>query len=214
MKEFEKSVFINCPFDEGYLSLLRPLVFTILYLDFHPRLALERSDSEETRIRKIVNLIQASKFGIHDLSRCRSSKRGEFFRLNMPLELGIDIGCKLFRGAKWKSKRLLILETEKFRYQAAISDLAGSDIFAHQNEPETLIVGVRNWMVQEASASPVPANRIFNEFFDFMADNHSRLEREGWKEDHIQALQISEIQGHMQEWIQRKRQSEAEEDWI
>ena len=91
MKEFEKSVFINCPFDEGYLSLLRPLVFTILYLDFHPRLALERSDSEETRIRKIVNLIQASKFGIHDLSRCRSSKRGEFFRLTMPLELGIDI---------------------------------------------------------------------------------------------------------------------------
>lgn len=205
MNEFERSVFINCPFDDGYLSLLRPLVFSILYLDFQPRLALERADSEESRIRKIVELIQDSKFGIHDLSRCRSSKRGEFFRLNMPLELGIDIGCKLFRRGKWKQKRILILETERFRYQAAISDLAGSDIFAHRNDPEELVLGVRDWMVQEAGASPVPANRIYGAFLDFMAFNHSRLEREGWKAEHIHALRISELQGHMRNWLSRHR---------
>ena len=205
MNQFARSVFINCPFDDGYLSLLRPLVFSILYLDFQPRLALERADSEETRIRKIVELIQASKFGIHDLSRCRSTKKGEFFRLNMPLELGIDIGCKLFRGSKWKNKRILILEAERFRYQAAISDLAGSDIWAHHNEPEALIVGVRDWMVQETGACPVPANRIYSSFLDFMAYNYARLEQDGWKPEHIRALRISELQGHMQEWLHKHR---------
>jgi len=30
-EDFDKNVFINCPFDQEYLSLLRPLLFTILY---------------------------------------------------------------------------------------------------------------------------------------------------------------------------------------
>ncbi|MFL6236225.1 MAG: hypothetical protein ACJ76N_24045 [Thermoanaerobaculia bacterium] len=39
--EFEKNVFINCPFDDGYRPLLRPLLFTILHLGFNPKIALE-----------------------------------------------------------------------------------------------------------------------------------------------------------------------------
>ena len=29
----ERNVFVNCPFDEAYYSLLRPLLFTIIYVD-------------------------------------------------------------------------------------------------------------------------------------------------------------------------------------
>ena len=37
---FDQNVFVNCPFDEEYLPLLRPLLFTIVYLGFRPRIAL------------------------------------------------------------------------------------------------------------------------------------------------------------------------------
>jgi hypothetical protein len=68
---FEKNVFINCPFDDQYLKLLRPLLFTVIYLGFTPRIALEALDSGEPRIKKILDLIEDSKYGIHDLSRMR-----------------------------------------------------------------------------------------------------------------------------------------------
>ena len=54
---FKDNVFINCPFDVEYYSLLRPLVFTVIYLGLRPRIALERTDSGETRIAKIIELI-------------------------------------------------------------------------------------------------------------------------------------------------------------
>ena len=75
-REFSKNVFINCPFDSEYHSLLRPLLFTAVYLGFNPKIALERSDSGEQRIDKICELIRESKYSIHDLSRLRSSRRG------------------------------------------------------------------------------------------------------------------------------------------
>lgn len=92
VQEFESNVFINCPFDREYYSLLRPLLFTIVFLGFNPRLATERSDSGENRLEKIRELIRDSKYSIHDLSRLRSKKAKEFYRLNMPFELGMDYG--------------------------------------------------------------------------------------------------------------------------
>ena len=58
---------------------------------------------------------------------------GEYFRLNMPFELGIDVGCRLFRNG-CGGKQCLILEAERYRYQAAISDLSNSDIAIHRND--------------------------------------------------------------------------------
>ena len=65
---FAKSVFINCPFDREYQTLLRPVLFTVLSLGFAPRIATERSDSAESRIGKICEIIRESQFSIHDLS--------------------------------------------------------------------------------------------------------------------------------------------------
>jgi len=36
---FDRNVFINCPFDDGYMPLLRPLLFTVYCLGFQPRIA-------------------------------------------------------------------------------------------------------------------------------------------------------------------------------
>ena len=43
----------------------------------------------------------------------------------MPFELGLDFGCRRFGAGRLARKVILVLEQERFRYQAAISDLAG-----------------------------------------------------------------------------------------
>lgn len=95
---FETSVFLNCPFDDEYLPLLRPILFAIIDLGFTPWIALESLDSGKPRIEKIISLIEASKYAVHDLSRSQARAPGEYYRLNMPFELGLDVGCRLFRS--------------------------------------------------------------------------------------------------------------------
>jgi hypothetical protein len=70
---FERNVFVNCPFDKRFQPLLRPLLFTIIYLGLQPRIALERTDSGESRLDKILELIRESKYSIHDLSRSEAN---------------------------------------------------------------------------------------------------------------------------------------------
>ena len=170
--DFSRNVFINCPFDSEYVPLLRPLLFTVLFLNFNPRIASERFDSGEARINKICSLIKCSKYSIHDISRIQSRKKGEYYRLNMPLELGIDINCRLANEGILKSKTCLILEKDKYRYQKALSDLSNSDIKSHNNDPETLVLQVRNWFTELGFKKAPSATRIWERFNEFMADFH------------------------------------------
>ena len=78
---FDENVFINCPFDEAFYPLLRPLLFTVIYVGLNPRISLESMDSGQPRIQKIVSLIEESKYGIHDLSRIKAHKGRESRRI-------------------------------------------------------------------------------------------------------------------------------------
>jgi hypothetical protein len=69
---------------------------------------------------------------------------GELPRFNLPYELGLDIGCAEYGNKKSRSKKILILEREKYHYQKVISDIAGQDIADHNDDPETLIRKIRN----------------------------------------------------------------------
>lgn len=200
---FKDNVFLNCPFDQDYFPLLRPLLFTVIDLGLTPRIALERLDSGKPRFDKIVTLIRQSKYAIHDLSRIQSSKVGEFFRLNMPFELGLDVGCSLFKDGQWASKKCLILEAEKFRYQAAISDLSNSDIAVHGNQPVNVVTEVRNWLNTEAKLRARGPAAVWGRFNDFMADNFDVLTRRGFSNSDIERLPVAELVICMQDWIGR-----------
>lgn len=199
-----RSVFVNCPFDEEYLSLFRPLIFTILALGLKPRFALERSDSGESRINKITELISGSQFGIHDLSRCRAKKKGEYYRMNMPLELGLDMGAKAFGGGRYSNKKILILEEERYRFQKSISDLSNSDIKSHFGKPVEVVRAVRDWLVQEAQASAFSAGQIWDQFNYFMAENYDSLKMEGYSDEDIVKLPEYELYVLMERWLAEK----------
>lgn len=110
---------------------------------FIPRCALENEDSGEVRIEKIFKIISQCKFGIHDISRTGLCEKTKLPRFNMPLELGIFLGAKKYGKER---KNCLITDSEKYRYQSFISDLAGNDIKAHNNKPENLIILISTWL--------------------------------------------------------------------
>lgn len=198
---FEKNVFVNCPFDQQYLPLLRPLLFTVIYLKFKPRIALEEMDAGQARLDKIVRLMADSKFGIHDLSRIESAKAGELSRLNMPFELGLDFGCRLFGSRLQKGKRCLILEAEPYRYKAALSDLSGSDIENHGNEPYRVVGIVRNWLKNVYPMQAAGPAKIASAFTDFMAQNYDDLTAKGFSPRDIEALPVPELIECMEDWV-------------
>jgi hypothetical protein len=198
---FDNCVFVNCPFDEQYYPLLRPLLFTIIFLGFTPRIATERTDSGEARIDKIFDLIVQCKYGIHDLSRMRAKKAGELFRLNMPFELGVDIGCRRFGRSPLSTKRCLILEAERYRFQAAISDLSNSDIAVHGNEPREVVVQVRNWLGRVSARDTVGPSKIWASFNEFMGANYDDLDGRGFSEKEIELFPISELLDRMEIWV-------------
>ena len=204
---FDRNVFVNCPFDDAYLPLLRPILFVILYLGLAPRIALENLDSGRPRIEKIIALIEQSKYAVHDLSRMQAEKAGEYYCLNMPFELGLDVGCRLFKTGRSSEKRCLILEAERYRYQAALSDMSNSDIGAHGNDPVQAAREVRNWLRNEAGLrAPGPA-LIWDRFNEFMAHNYDQLKADGHSDRDIERLPVAELIGRMQAWVESDRPS-------
>ncbi len=196
---FEKNVFINCPFDSQYLPLLRALVFTCLYLDFSPRLA-QTISSSNIRIDQIKKHIKMCKFGIHDLSRSKALSIGELPRFNMPFELGLDVGASEFGASKLKSKRILVLDTERYHYQKVLSDIAGQDISSHEDNPKVLVKRVRDWFSNNSNQKITPYSQIwiaYNQFTDDLSNTllaHFELEE-------IQEMSIGDFIKFAKDWI-------------
>lgn len=199
---FEKNVFINCPFDKEYTTLLKALVFTLIYLELEPHLS-QTSSSSTIRIHQIKQLIRMCKFGIHDLSRNKAMEEGELPRFNMPYELGLDIGAAEYGNKQLKTKKILILDTERYHYQKVLSDIAGQDIASHQNDAQTLIKKIRNWMsVNTEHKIIVPHSEIWTAFNQFTDDLLSTLIPTFTSED-IDEMTISDYIKFAKDWIAR-----------
>ena len=92
--DYNKSVFINCPFDSAYEPLFRGLVFAVRHMNLVPKSALDASDVGQPRFDKILDLIENCKYSIHDISRTEIDPDYGLPRFNVPFELGLDLGCK------------------------------------------------------------------------------------------------------------------------
>ncbi len=191
-QEFEQSVFINCPFDEEYLPLLQVLLFTVIQFGFRPRIATERSDSGEVRFKKIISLIGESKYSIHDLPRMEPLNDGEMPRFNMPFELGLDIGGRELGSEIMQEKCCLVLEKERFRYQAVLSDISGNDIKSHNGDPLKMVKALRNWFAENGVYHLASPTRVWDSYNDFLARLSDEIQILGYGEDDLNEIPISE----------------------
>ncbi len=164
-----KDVFINCPFDNSYRTIFDAIVFTVRDLGFIARCALEIDDASEVRLRNITRMIVQCAYGVHDISAVRLGVRTNLPRFNMPLELGLYLGCKFFGGPTQQHKACLILDSDPYRYRASISDISGQDIHSHDGRPETAITEVRNWLANVSKTKGLPGGaRIAARYRNFL----------------------------------------------
>ena len=158
-----KDVFINCPFDPPYRPIFNAILFALADLGFRARCALEIDDSGDTRLDKIMRIIGECKHGIHDISATELNPTIKLPRFNMPLELGLYLGCKRYGPPSQRGKSVLILDREQYRYRDFISDVSGQDIHAHGGDPNRAIMELRNWLASKER--PLPGGAAIQEHY-------------------------------------------------
>ncbi|HEY3570175.1 MAG TPA: hypothetical protein VGP73_19740 [Thermoanaerobaculia bacterium] len=165
---YQRSVFINCPFDLQYQPLFEAIVFAISNCGFHPRCSLEVDDGSQIRIENIFTVISGCKLGIHDISATEPDPANQLPRFNMPLELGVFLGAKRYGEGLQKEKVCLILDRDPYRYQKFISDIAGQDIRAHRADPKTTVSLIRNWLRTTSPSLNLPGGEaIWERYLEF-----------------------------------------------
>jgi hypothetical protein len=209
---FETSVFINCPFDKTYIDdLLKPMLYVIIKNGFSPRLSLEVSDSGQFRLEKITTIIKNCKYSIHDLSIVKSKKIGEYSRMNMPFELGVDYGLRKSgvrkSGVKnLNEKKFLILEGVRYDYMKALSDINGMDIKTHNNDTEKVFECLYAWLSETIGIKKQdPPLKTFYEFMDFNTSLYDEKFKEFGSDklarNYIEKISIPEYIGEIKDRI-------------
>lgn len=143
---YDASIFINCPFDDKYKPLFHALIFAAFDCGYVPRCAQEVDDGGQVRLEKIVGIVRSCRLGVHDISCTELDGTNGLPRFNMPFELGLFVGAARFGANEQRHKVCLILDREKHRYQKFLSDIAGQDIKAHNDEPELAIKALREYL--------------------------------------------------------------------
>jgi hypothetical protein len=131
------------------------MVFTIIVCGYTTRCALDATDGGEVRLSKIAKLIEECDWAVHDISRVEA-RRGTLPRFNMPMELGLHLGAKLFGDRRQKRKRALILDADKHRYDQVLSDISGQDIESHAENVDQMIACVRGWLSDGRPTGSMP----------------------------------------------------------
>ncbi|HKO99913.1 MAG TPA: hypothetical protein VJU86_23265 [Pyrinomonadaceae bacterium] len=206
---YEKNVFINCPFDDEYQPLFNAIVFAVNDMGFRPKSAKDESNAGDIRFLKIQDLIEECKYSIHDISRAEIDTATGLPRFNMPLELGLDLGCKRYGKPHHQEKVLLVLDIRQFSYRDFISDIAGQDIQAHRAEPAEVINVVRNWLRLELDPKLVitPGGPvIYARYVRFQATLPSICSKLSWD---IDDLPFSDFSWAVAEWIANNPLSKA-----
>lgn len=123
-------VFLNIPYDKKFERLFLAYIAGISAFGLIPRATLEITDSTR-RLNKIIKLIGACEYSIHDLSRVQlDARKPRVPRFNMPFELGLCVadGMRAERG----KQNWFVFEAVEQRMEKSVSDLKGTDPKIHE----------------------------------------------------------------------------------
>lgn len=112
-----------------------------------------------SRMDRIMEALSASKYSIHDLSRCRGEGDDNLSRFNMPLELGMAMAQRYYLRKIGDDHEWMALVPTEHLYQRFLSDLAGFDLYSHDETVETLVPALMSWLVTRPDALWTPSPR-------------------------------------------------------
>src|ERR1700748_2694835 len=147
-------VFVNCPFDDDYRSQFNAIVFTCVYAGFEPVVASSSGRTGRPRLERILAELNACRYSVHDLSRCRGEGDENLARFNMPLELGMAMMKRGAPAAAGAHEYLVLVPEGDYLHHRYISDLAGLDPQTHDGTPARIAAEVLNWLLG-AAETPV-----------------------------------------------------------
>lgn len=202
---FERTVFINCPFDDNYAPLLEAAIFCLVLFGFKPRLANERLEAGENRLEKIVGMLRSAKYSIHDLSNCKSTSPNEYFRMNMPFEYGLDVGFRRGGDKRLLAKKHLIFEKDRFDLKRSLSDIAGQDVEHHNNDYGILIKKIRNFFRVEANINLPGPSEIRAQYATFQGWLIEKKIHEGHSEKEALEIPTRERMDEMENWVKLEK---------
>jgi hypothetical protein len=143
---YERSVFLNVPFDTGYERNFVALIASIISLGRVPRCVLELPELGKGRLSRVFNLLEQCRVSIHDLSRVNMP-----VRFNMPFELGLACALARYR----KPHDYILMEKKSYRLDQTLSDLKGRDPLIHHGSPRRVISCVLD-VLRSGSNNPDP----------------------------------------------------------
>ncbi len=203
MDPYAFNVFVNCPFDPAYKPTFDAVVFAVHDCGFFARCALEVTDSAQVRIDRLFDIIEACRYGVHDISRTELDAANNLPRFNMPLELGMFLAARRFGSGRQADKACLVMDREPYRYQMFCSDIAGQDVQSHGGDPLDAIRIVRNWLrsVTRGADVPIPSGRkIAERYVAFLHDLPAYCEAASLDLDD---LTYSDYTGLVVEWLRQ-----------
>lgn len=211
-EDFERSVFVNCPYSPDYREMQRAMIFTLMRLGFTPHLAAQISDSGQPRMEKIRRQIRECRHSVHDLSLVISGKKGEHARMNMPYELGLDRGARWYGPAPLDRKTTLVLERKRDSVKKALSDHAGFDLRTHEGQVTLMMHEVRSHFYshfpkpQGAKAVPCPSHEeLTKDWTAFAAWLQQRPDGSLRPESEIKEMEVAEFKDNVREWLEAER---------
>lgn len=138
-------MFLNFPYDEEFRDLFLAYVVGVCSFGLTPRTTLEIVGGEQ-RLRRIVGLLQSCRLSFHDLSRVELDGREPATpRFNMPFEAGLAVMYSLIKKAPHHT--FFIFEADYTRLQRSLSDLGGTDVYAHRGTAEGVLREISNALV-------------------------------------------------------------------
>ena len=178
-------------------------MFAVFDLGFVARCALEVDDSGEVRLTKITRIVAQCAYGIHNISSVGLRTGANLPRFNMPLELGLYLGCKFFGGNAQNKKGCLILDSKPFRYRTSISDISGQDIHVHKGQPKRAITEVRDWLANISKIKGLPGGleigKRYTRFVKDLPDFCEKLKRQPNK------LTFADLSETVEIWLESVR---------
>jgi hypothetical protein len=168
---YEKSVFINCPYDAEFRDYFHAIVLTVSAFGMAPRSGLQSTGQANTRIARIAETLANSKYSIHDLSRFTGEGVANLARFNMPLELGMAVALRYERSGTNRSHNFAVMAPSGSAFQQFVSDLAGFDPYMHELTVPSVIRETHSWLLDQPDAvERLPASAVLNGFDKFKQD--------------------------------------------
>ncbi len=153
------SVFLNIPYDRDFRELYLAYICGISAFGLAPRASLEIPGGGR-RLDRIFALIQECPYSVHDLSRVELSRTlPQTPRFNMPFELGLAVAWERMREHKhvW-----FAFETHKHRLSKSLSDLDGTDVYAHGGKAGGVFRELGNALLREGRQPTVQQMRAIH----------------------------------------------------